>query len=424
MPLDLFFIILLVLANGFFAASEMAIVSSRQARLQAMAEEGSESAKTALQLRQTPNKFLATVQIGITLVGTLASAVGGVEAVNWLSPLIARIRFLEPYAGQVALASVVLAISYITLLFGELVPKRLAIRNPERLAAAVAQVFVFLARIARLPIWILMVSADLVMRLFKDVSAEDLAVSPDEIEVLVRRGTAEGVFLPVQEKMIGRIFDYADRAVRDEMTPRPEIIAFEVKIPLATALQVAKKYGYSRYPVYRDHLDHVLGYIHIKDLIWTQEGTSLELLTRPVVFIPEGVSLPQAFTMLTRSGRQMGIVLDEYGGTDGLITLENLLEVIVGEIEDEHSPVAAIPEKREEGVWEFAGSTAIVEVGDLLGADFHPGGIYTTLAGFILFELGAIPKEGDVVAWKEFKFTVEEMEHLRIAQVSVHLVKP
>jgi putative hemolysin len=224
--------------------------------------------------------------------------------------------------------------------------------------------------------------------------------------------------------MIGRIFDYADRAVRDEMTPRTEIVAFDVKTPLEAALQVAKKYGYSRYPVYRDHLDHMLGYIHIKDLIWAQEGTSLELLTRPVVFIPEGVSLPQAFTVLTRSGRQMGIVLDEYGGTDGLITLENLLEVIVGEIEDEHSPVADIPEKREEGVWEFTGSTAIVEVGDLLGLNLGSGGAYNTLAGFIMFELGAIPKEGDAVIWNNFKFTVEEMDRFRILWVSVHLVNP
>jgi len=419
MPFDILFIFLLILANGFFAASEMAVVSSRQARLQARAEEGNESAKIALQLRLKPNKFLATVQIGITLVGTLASAVGGVEAVNFLSPLIARVSFLEPYAGQIALVSVVVTISYITLLFGELVPKRLAIRNPERLAVGVAKIFDFLDRVARLPIWVLMVSADLVMRLFKDVSAEDQAISPDEIEVLVRRGTAEGIFLPVQEKMIARIFDYADRVTRDEMTPRTEIIAFEANTPVDSALQVAKEFGYSRFPVYREDLDHILGYVHIKDLIWAMQGTSLEALTRPVVFIPEGVSLPQAFTALTRLGRQMGIVLDEYGGTEGLITLENLLEVIVGEIEDEHSPLADTPEKHADGVWEFAGSTAIVQVGEILGVDFDSGGVYNTLAGFIMSELGAIPKEGDTIKWERYKFTVEEMERFRILRVCV-----
>jgi putative hemolysin len=423
MPLDFLFIFVLILANGFFAASELAVVSSRQGRLQAKAEAGSESARAALQLRQKPNKFLATVQVGITLVGTLASAVGGVEAVNWLSPLIARIPLLQPYASQIALTSVVLMISYITLLFGELVPKRLAIRNPEGLAMAVAQFFEVLARIVRLPIWVLMASADLVMRLFRDVSAEDQAISPDEIEVLVRRGTAEGVILPVQEKMIARIFDYADRATRDEMTPRTEIVAFEANTSLSAALQMAKDVGYSRFPVYRHNLDHIFGYVHIKDLIWAQEGTSLESLTRPVVFIPEGVSLPQAFKKLTRSGQHLAIVLDEYGGTEGLITLENLLEVIVGEIEDEHSPLAEMPEKHAEDHWEFAGSSAIVEVGELLEVDFEANGVYNTLAGFIMSELGAIPKEGDMVFWNNFNFIVEEMDRFRILRVSVHRVR-
>lgn len=420
--MDFLFIFLLILANGFFAASEMAVVSARQALLQTRAEGGRESAKIALRLRQKPNKFLATVQIGITMVGTMASAIGGVEAVQFLSPLIAKVPFLEQYANQIALGIVVIIISYITLLLGELVPKRLAIRNPEKLAEAVARFFEFLARIARPPIWILMVSTDLVMRLFKDVSEEDQAISPDEIEVMVRRGTAEGIFLPVQEKMIARVFDYADRATRDEMTPRTEIMAFEVDTPVDTALEIAKEYGYSRFPVYRENLDHILGYVHIKDLIWASEGTSLELLTRPVVIIPEGVSLPQAFTALTRAGQQMGIVLDEYGGTEGLITLENLLEVIVGEIEDEHSPLAEIPEKHAEGVWEFAGSTAIVEVGELLGVDFDLSGIYNTLAGFIMSQLGAIPKEGDTVFWNQFSFTVEEMDRFRILRVYVRQV--
>jgi putative hemolysin len=419
MLFDLLFIFILILANGFFAASEMAVVSARPARLQSRAEAGNDRAKIALRLRQKPAKFLATVQIGITMVATLASAVGGVEAERWLSPLIARIPILEPYAGQIALVSVVLMIAYITLLFGELVPKRLAIRNPERLAVAVAKIFELLARIVRVPIWLLMISADLVMRLFKDTSAEDQAISPDEVEMLVRRGTAEGVFLPIQERMITRVFDYADRATRDEMTPRTEIVALEVNTTVNKALQIAKQHGYSRFPVYRRNLDQVLGYVHIKDMIWAQENASLEALIRPLVFIPEGVSLPQAFTALTRSGRQMGIVLDEYGGTEGLITLENLLEVIVGEIEDEHSPLAEIPEKHAEGIWEFSGNTAIVEVGDLLGVDFNPNGVFNTLAGFIMSKLGAIPREGDTVIWEDFKFTVEEMDRFRILRVCV-----
>jgi len=257
------------------------------------------------------------------------------------------------------------------------------------------------------------------MRLFREDSEGEEAISPGEIELLVRRGTAEGVILPVQEKMITRVFDYADRVTRDEMTPRTEIVAFEMDTPVNVALKIAKKHGYSRFPVYRDDLDQILGYVHIKDLIWSDEDTSLGSLIRPVVIIPEGVSLPKAFTALTKAGRQMGIVLDEYGGTEGLITLENLLEVIVGEIEDEHSPLAEVPERHAEGVWEIAGSTAIVEVGELLDVDFEPGGVYNTLAGFIMTKIGAIPEEGDTILWNDFSFRVEEMERFRILRVRI-----
>jgi putative hemolysin len=224
--------------------------------------------------------------------------------------------------------------------------------------------------------------------------------------------------------MIARVFDYADRATRDEMTPRTEIVAFKANTPVDTALRIAKDNGYSRYPVYRRSLDQIIGYVHIKDLIWATENTLLESLIRPIVYIPESVSLPKAFTALTRSGRQMGIVLDEYGGTEGLITLENLLEVIVGEIEDEHSPLAEMPEKHAEGIWEFSGNTAIVEVENLLGVDFNSNGVFNTLAGFIMAKLGAIPKEGETVIWGDFIFTVEEMDRFRILRVCVRHLSP
>lgn len=419
MIFDLILILLLVAANGFFAASEIAVVSVRQERLQNQFDDGNVRAKKALLLREKPAEFLATVQVGITLVGTLASAVGGVEAVRWLYPLIAKIPLLSPYARQISLVIVVLTISYISLLFGELVPKRLAIRNPERLAISVARTFEFLARFARLPIRFLMISADLVLRLFPSETQGEQFTSPDEIESLVRRGAAEGVLLPIQEKLITRVFDYTDRTTRDEMTPRTEIVALEAETPLETARAVAKENGYSRFPVYRGDLDHILGYVHIKDLIWAPINTSLERLTRQVVYIPEGTTLPQAFAALTRTGKQMGIVLDEYGGTEGLITLENLLEVIVGEIEDEYSPLAEKPKMHTEGVWEVAGTTAIVEVGDLLQVDFESNGVYNTLAGFIMSELGIIPKEGDTVVWNGFSFTVEEMDRFKILRVHI-----
>jgi putative hemolysin len=424
MILDFILIGFLILANGFFAAAEMAVVSSRQVRLQARAEEGDSRARRALRVRENPAEFLATVQVGITLVATLASAVGGLEAARWLGPQLARVPALAAYADQIALILVVLTITYASLLFGELVPKRLAIRNPEGLSTAIVGFFEFLTRVVKWPIRILLASADLVLRILGASDLEDERTSPEEIEVLVRRGAAEGVILPIQERMIERVFDYADRSTKDEMTPRVDIISFEAQTSIKSALKTAKQHGFSRYPVVQENIDNILGYVHIKDLIWADDNDSLAEHLRPVVYIPENVTLPQAFTTLTRAGRQLGIVIDEYGGTEGLITLENILEVIVGEIEDEHSPVAEIPIQSEDGQWRIAGIEPILEVGELLGIDFDPKGVYNTLGGFITSELGDFPKEGDFVSYAGYCFVVEEMDRFRVASVRVYCIQP
>ena len=417
-------IFILILANGFFAAAEIAVVSAKETRLQTRSEAGDARAARALRLQRKPGEFLATVQVGITLVGTLASAVGGAEVARVLSPWLAQIPLLAPYADQVALGMVVVTLSYASLLLGELVPKRLAIRRPERWAMSVAGIFEFLARIAAWPVRFLLASADVVLLLFGDAGADDESTSPEEVEILVRRGTAQGIFLPVQERMITRVFDYAERTTRDVMTPRTEIVALEAETPVKQALKVARESGFSRFPVYLRDIDRILGYVHIKDLVWASPEKELEDLARQMVFIPEGASLPQAFKLLTRAGRHMGIVLDEFGGTDGVITLEDLLEEIVGEIEDEHSPVADIPKRGQQGEWLISGGMAIADVGNLLGINFEPGGVYTTLAGFIMAELGEIPKEGDSVAFQGYCFVVESMERFRIQTVRVQCLDP
>lgn len=416
---DFGLILILILLNGFFAAAEIAVVSSREARLQARAERGDKRATKALNLQRKPGEFLATVQVGITLVATLASAVGGVEAARVLAPLLAEIPLLEPYASQIALLLVVLLISYASLVLGELVPKRLAIRQPERWAMSVAGFFEFLSRVAAWPIRFLLFSADLVMRLWGSDSSEEDSTSPEEIEVLVRSGTAQGVFLPVQERMIARVFDYARLTIRDVMTPHTRVVALEADTPIQEALSTAKESGYSRLPVYRDTLDKILGYVHVKDLFWADPGTRLDQILREMVFIPEGAGLPQASSLLTRARRYMGIVLDEYGGTDGLVTLEDIMEVVVGEIEDEYGPVAMVPERGQQGEWCLSGGLAISEAGDLLDIHFEPRGVYATLAGFIMAELGEIPKVGDRVSNQGYSFMVDSMEGFRITSVRV-----
>ncbi|MFN2176419.1 MAG: hemolysin family protein [Anaerolineales bacterium] len=416
---DLILIFILIILNGFFAASEIAVVSAREVRLQTQAEAGNLRAAQALRLRRKPGEFLTTVQVGITLVATLASAVGGIEAARWLAPLITRVPVLEPYSSQIALVLVVLTLSYVSLLLGELVPKRMAIRQPEDWAISVAAVFEFLSRIAAWPVRFLIASADLVMRIWGDESGVDESISPEEIEVLVRRGTAQGILLPVQELMITRSLDFSRQAVRDVMTPRPKIVALEVETPIPAALQVARESGHSRFPVYLGDLDQILGYIHVKDLFWAEPGQRIEELMRQLVFIPEGANLPDVSSQLTQSQLYMGIVLDEFGGTTGLVTLEDIMEVVVGEIEDEYSPVAEVPERGKSGEWSLPGDLPITSLSDLINLKLEPGGVYNTLAGFVMAELGHIPQEGDSLLYQGYRFTVDEMDRLRIKAIRV-----
>jgi len=420
---DILLIFILILLNGFFAASEMAVVSAREVRLQTRAEAGDLRAARALRLRRKPGEFLTTVQVGITLVATLASAVGGIEAASWLAPRLAQIPGLAPHSSQIALALVVLTLSYLTLVLGELVPKRLAIRQPESWAVSVAGLFEFLSKIAALPVRFLIVTADLVMRLWGDDSGTDDSIRPEEIQILVRHGTAQGIFLPVQENMISRVLDFSRRAVRDVMTARPKIVAFEVGTSIQAALQAAKYSGHSRFPLYSGDLDHILGYVHVKDLFWAEPGQDLKQIMRQMVFVPEGASLPEVSNQLTHSQRYMGIVLDEFGGTTGLVTLEDIMEVVVGEIEDEHSPAAEIPERGKPGEWSLPGDLAVNELSDLLNLNFEPGGVYNTLAGFIMSEIGQIPQEGDSILYQGYSFTVDKMDRFQIKSVRVQRQK-
>ena len=426
MIIDMVLIGVLILINGFFAATEMALVTVRRTRLKTLANSGNQRAAKALVIQNKPGDFLATIQISITLVGTAASAVGGAGIVRILSPIIARIQRLAPYAEGIALALVIVAIVYFTLVFGELVPKRLALRNAENITLSLIGPIDILSRLIHLPMRVLSFSTETVLKFIGSVATQHPSTSPEEIELLAKQGAAEGVIQSIEERLISGVFDYTERCVRDVMTPRTAVVAFDAKTPMLEALGLAKQAGYSRFPVYRGGLDHVVGYVHIKDIVWANEDTDLHPHTRSIQFIPSGASLPEAFDVLGKTGGHMAIVLDEYGGTHGLLTLEDLLEEIVGEIEDEHSPIAEKTEHKTEGEWVFTGTTPVSEVGELLGIDFQSKGVYTTLAGFLLASLGKIPEPGDKTSQYGYVFSVREMDRLRIANIHVQrsLIQP
>ena len=410
---------ILTLANGLFAAAELALVAARKARLQAAADVGDARAVRALAVQEDPGNFLATVQVAITLIGTLAGAYGGAEVAGAISPLIREIPLLANYANQIALALVVVTIAYLSLVVGELVPKQLALQNPERLTLVVVGPLSVMSRILALPVRLLDLSAGALLRLLGSDRSAAQGTTPEEIEIMIKEAVASGTIQPVEERLITRIFDYTDLSVKDVMTPYTNVVALQIDSTPAKALETAERVGFSRFPVYGRDLDDILGYVHVKDLIWARNAANLRDYVRDVTFIPASVALPRAFTLLTKGGRHIAIVIDEFGGTDGIITLEDLLEVIVGEIEDEHSPRAARPQRETENVWVVAGSTPIAEVDDLLDLTLREEGSYATLAGFILSELGVIPSAGEQVSKAGFVFTVEQVDRYRIASVRV-----
>ncbi|MBT3322939.1 MAG: HlyC/CorC family transporter [Anaerolineae bacterium] len=416
---DIFLISALILLNGFFAAAEMALLTVRKMRLKALSENGDQRADTALHIQDNPGDFLSTVQIGITLVGTAASAIGGVGIVRFLTPQIARIPKLAPYAEGIALTGVIILIAYFTLVVGELVPKRLALLNSEKIALNLSGPLSILSKIAYLPMRLLSGSTEAVLKLIGAEEQNIPSTSPEEIELLVKQGAAEGVIQSSEEKLISSIFDYTTRRLYDVMTPRTEIIAFDEKTLTPIALEVAKQIGYSRYPVYQDNIDQAIGFVHIKDLIWASKSESLGQFYRPIRFIPSNSTLPAAFDLLTETGSQIAIVVDEFGGTHGLLTLEDLLEEIVGEIEDEHSPVSRSFVRESEGEWIVLGQTPILEISELLKVKFQSKGQYKTIAGFIMKELGFIPVEGDKTQKFGYTFIVKKRENLRIAEVKI-----
>ncbi len=416
---DIVLITILILANGFFAAAEMSLLTVRKTRLKALSDRGDRRASSALHIQNNPGDFLSTVQIGITLVGTAASAIGGVGIVRLLTPLIARFPVLAPYAEGIALTGVIMLIAYFTLVIGELVPKRLAIQNAEKLALSLSGPLAALSHLTYLPMKILTISTETILNLVDRGQPDHPSTSPEEIELLAKQGVAEGVIQSVEEQLISGVFDYTSRRLHDVMTPRTAIAALEMNMLASEALEIAKSVGYSRFPVYRESIDHILGYVHVKDLIWADESTNLDQHCRQIHFIPGNTSLPEAFDTLAKEGSHMAIVIDEFGGTNGLLTLEDLLEEIVGEIEDEHSPVSHFLKQQSVGEWIVPGQTSIFDVGDSLNVKFHPDGRYKTIAGFMMTELGYLPVEGNQLKKFGYSFIVLERDNLRIVEVSI-----
>jgi putative hemolysin len=423
---ELLIVLLLILANGFFSGAEMAIVASRRGRLRALAEKGDRRAQAALDLAASPDRFLPTVQIGITLVGTLAAAYGGDRLVSELTVWIANQAppGIAAMARPVALTVFVMLLSFVTLLLGELVPKRLALRQAEAFARLAAPAMQLFAWIARPLVWGMSTATSAVLFLLGARQQTEPSVSVDDIEHLLETGRAEGVLEAVELSVASEALRLGERSVRDIMRPRIDVDALDIETPQAEIIGAIAMAGYSRLPVYEGSLDHIIGYVSIKDALrHTWMGWPIELrkmLHRPI-FVPETMPLDRLLELFQKERNQLAIVLDEYGGTEGLVTLEDVLEELVGEIHDEHRQADAQTfVQREDGSWLVDGSVAIDDLVDRFGLKGEPlPRDYTTISGLVLAELERIPAAGDAVTWRGLRIEVVDMDGRRIDKLLV-----
>ncbi len=431
MTLDYFWIeavliVVLILANGFFAASEIAMIAMRKSRIDALLEKGVTAAAAVARLKNDPDRFLATVQIGVTVVSSFASAVGGAAAIGYLKPQIAAIpiSFVARWADAIALTIVVLPISYLSLVFGELVPKSLALRYSEQIACFVARPIELLARVSALFVKILMASSNFVLRLFGGDNNESASfISVDEVKSLIREGTAKGIFNETERELIHSVFEFTDTPVKAVMKPRTEIHAIDAESSLA---EVAKDFvdsGFSRIPVFEGNLDKIIGILYNKDVFKAlQERSDFRIRDHlhQAFFVPSTLPVSELLKQLQRRRLAMALVVNEFGEVEGVATLEDLVEEIVGEIRDEYDreergPVDRLPD----GSMVIQGSALLKDLKADFGLPFDESPDFHTLAGFMLSRLKRIPRGGEWVEESGYKLTIVDMEGRRIVKIKL-----
>jgi putative hemolysin len=424
---EIFIIFLFIILNGVFVMSEIAVVSSKKPRLQQRANEGDQRAKRALDLAGDPNPFLSTIQVGITLIGVLVGAVGGATLGDQLAPLIAQIPLLAPYATSIALFIVVLAITYFSIVLGEIVPKRIGLQNPERLAASLAGPMLFISRIFRPLVWFLTKSSDLVLRLLGQKPSIEPPVTEEEILVQIDQGMQAGVIEETEQDMVEGVFRMHERRVFSLMTPRSEIVWLDVKDTPEEIKKAIEESMFSRFPVCEDSLDNVLGIIKARDLLLESlhgEPLALKRNLQPVKYIPETSYASRALDIFKTGDAEMLLSVDEFGSVQGILTINDILEEIVGDLEV-GEPQAT---QRQDGSWLLDGMLSIEDFKEIFNIRRIPDeDEYETLGGFVMTSLGRVPKPADRFEWTIFRFEVMDMDGNRVDKVlvtTIPTVKP
>jgi putative hemolysin len=395
---EILIILALVLANGIFAGAEIALIALRRTRLEALAAEGRASARAAKRLRESPERFLATVQVGITVVGATAAAFGGATLAAHLAVQLGRIPALAPWADRVALGVVVALVSYLTLVLGELVPKSLALRAAEPYALAIARPLLALSHLARPLVWLLTRSSNLVLRPFGDrTTFTEARLSADEIEQLVREAGAAGALDEPTAEIASRALAFRELTAADVMVPRGRVVALPRDASPETLKRLLLEEGRSRMPVYQGTLDEIVGYVMAKDLAamaWERQLIVLDDLVRPVHFVPAGARAVAVLKEMQRLRTQIAVVVDEHGGVAGVLTLEDLVEEVVGDILGEREKAVPLFTPQPDGSALVRGDAPVREVNRGLALDLPEGEGYGTVAGLCIALAGEVPGPG------------------------------
>jgi putative hemolysin len=419
---EVFLIAILILLNGYLAGIEIAVVTARKSKIKQMAESGKRNAKIFLRLKEEPDRFLATIQIGITTVGVLASAIGGAASVRVIEPLLKEvpIKVISLAAGPIAIGIVVVIIVYFSLIFGELVPKSIALMHPETIGLWTARSIDTFSKIASIFVKILTFSTAVVLRPFGTKPFTERAyITEEEVKALIKEGGKHGIFEPTEEKILQSVFEFTDMSVKEVMVPDTQMMAIQIDKSPQEILSLIEEEQFSRYPVFGREPNDIRGILYAKDFltIFAKTGqVDIRKTIKPPYFIPETMKISLLLREMQKKRIHIALVVDEYGGISGLVTIEDLLEEIVGEIRDEHdseSPVITLSD----GTLLIDASISLKDLKEDYQIILPESPEYETLGGFLMTTLQKIPQTGDVVAIEGKKITIVEMIGQRISKV-------
>jgi putative hemolysin len=427
---EIFGVLLLILLAGFFSACEVAVLSTRKSRMQELADEGNRRASIILGFQTNPEQFLATIHVGIVFSLIFASGLGGLLAVDYLVPAFAGSAFLwvREARNGIALGCAALVIGFLVIVFGELVPKSLALRFAEPLSLTLAPALRLFTALFHYPGKFFTLTSNIVLLPFSDrTTFTESRISEEEFKLMLQEGTKTGVIDKTEQELIKSIFEFTDTTAKEVMIPRPDVVALNIDLRRESLLRVVLEEGYSRMPVYRETIDNILGVIYTKDLLGLLEHTNIIILQdiiRPAFFIPETKKISQLLRELQERKMHMAIVVDEFGGTEGIVTMEDVIEEIVGEIHDEYDEEIRDVEPRSDGSFHVNARMTIGDFNERFGSDVPEAPEYETISGFLHKRAGRIPDLNEEIRYNRLSFTIVKKSQRRIRVVRVKKLEP